>query len=52
MTNATTEVALSVPAEPTLGKKSPKTGETTTAALLMIAMLASVCGFVSVKKRA
>ena len=52
MTSADKEVALSVEAEPTLAKKSPKTGETSTDAILVLMMMATVCGLALTKKRA
>lgn len=52
MTSADKEVALSVEAEPTLAKKSPKTGETSTDAILVLMMMAAVCGLALTKKRA
>ncbi len=52
MTNADKEVSLSVPAEPTLVKKSPKTGDSLTEMLLAFIMVTAACGFIYGKKRA
>jgi hypothetical protein len=52
MTTADKEVPLSVPAEPKVVKKSPKTGAVATEVLLALIMMTATCGLVYGKKRA
>ncbi len=52
MTTADKEVSLSVPAEPQVVKKSPKTGAVATEVLLALIMMAAASGLVYGKKRA
>ena len=52
MTTADKEVPLSVPAEPQVVKKSPKTGAVATEVLLALIMMAAASGLVYGKKRA